>query len=157
MSRITCKIREGDWQSIIKAINQLSYEKLGTQATPVWNTIELTGITASRLLYGYSNSELASVTDFTDWIAGTTNQITVADDGDGTVTLATPQDIHTGATNFTVAGATINGTLNMTDHQVQNMVLHNVADETARLAEDMVVGKVVYQADTGISYLCTSY
>lgn len=30
-------------------------------------------------------------------ISGTTNQITVADDGDGTVTLATPQNIHTAA------------------------------------------------------------
>ncbi|KKL06668.1 hypothetical protein LCGC14_2593740, partial [marine sediment metagenome] len=27
-------------------------------------------------------------------ITGTANQITVKDDGDGTVTLSTPQDIH---------------------------------------------------------------
>ena len=33
-----------------------------------------------------------------DLIAGTANRITVADDGDGTITFSAPQDIHTGAT-----------------------------------------------------------
>lgn len=42
-------------------------------------------------------------------ITGTANQIVVTDDGDDTVTLSTPQDIHTAASNFTVAGATVTG------------------------------------------------
>jgi hypothetical protein len=32
-----------------------------------------------------------------EWIAGTTNQVIVTDDGDDSVTLSTPQDTHTGA------------------------------------------------------------
>ncbi|KKN54817.1 hypothetical protein LCGC14_0588710, partial [marine sediment metagenome] len=39
-------------------------------------------------------------------LTGTTNQITVTN-GVGSITLSTPQDIHTTASNFTVAGATI--------------------------------------------------
>lgn len=45
-----------------------------------------------------------------DWIAGTTNQITVTDDGDDTVTLSLPQNIHTGASP-TFAGLILNGTI----------------------------------------------
>ena len=44
-----------------------------------------------------SNKNVDSVTDLTAWIAGTTNQITVTDDTDGTVTLTLPQDFDTGA------------------------------------------------------------
>lgn len=59
--------------------------------------LTLEGLTASRLLYLDSDSNVASVADFTDWIAGTANQITVTDDTDGTITLSLPQDIHIGA------------------------------------------------------------
>jgi len=41
-------------------------------------------------------------------ITGTSNRITVTN-GAGSITLTAPQDLHTGATNFTVAGATISG------------------------------------------------
>jgi hypothetical protein len=39
-------------------------------------------------------------------VTGTATQITVSN-GAGSITLATPQDIHTGASNFTVAGLTV--------------------------------------------------
>jgi len=44
-----------------------------------------------------ASKDLASVSDLTSWVAGTVNQITVTDDTDGTITLSTPQNIHTGA------------------------------------------------------------
>jgi len=55
-------------------------------------------LSASRLVQTNGSKVLSSVSNLTSWIAGTTNQITVTDDGDGTVTLSTPQDIHTSAT-----------------------------------------------------------
>ncbi len=70
--------------------------------------LTLEPLTASRLLYLDADSNVASVTDFTAWIAGTANQITVTDDTDGTVTLSLPQDYDTGATP-TLGGLTITG------------------------------------------------
>lgn len=55
-------------------------------------------LTASRLLASNGSKQLASVANLVDWIAGTENQITVTNDGDGTVTLSLPQNIHTAAT-----------------------------------------------------------
>jgi hypothetical protein len=42
------------------------------------------------------------------WILGTANRVTVTDNGDGTVTLTTPQDTHTAA-EPTFGGVTLNG------------------------------------------------
>ena len=53
-------------------------------------TITLSSATASRLLATDAGKELLSVADLTAWIAGTAAQITVTDDGDGTITLSTP-------------------------------------------------------------------
>ncbi len=55
-------------------------------------------LTPSRLLALDGTGVLAAVGSLTSWIAGTTNQVIVTDDTDGTVTLALPQDIHNGAT-----------------------------------------------------------
>lgn len=60
-------------------------------------SLSLTGLTASRLMYADSNKQLTSVADLTAWIDGTTNQISSTSDGDGTMTLSTPQDLHSGA------------------------------------------------------------
>lgn len=69
-----------------------------TDGSPEFVGVTLSGLTASRLMATDGSKAAASVTDLTSWIAGTANQITVTDDTDGTVTLSTPQDIHTGAT-----------------------------------------------------------
>src|SRR3989344_1589632 len=55
-------------------------------------------LTASMLVFSNGNKVISSVSTLTDWIAGTTNQITVTDDADGSVTLSLPQNIHTEAT-----------------------------------------------------------
>jgi hypothetical protein len=58
----------------------------------------LLGLSASRIVSTNGSGTLASVSNLASWIAGTSNQITVTNDGDGTVTLSTPQDTHTAAT-----------------------------------------------------------
>lgn len=90
-------IKDGDWRSVRQAIAKLASLKLGYDAIPTFSGLTLSGLTASRLIQTNASKVLTSVSDLTSWITGTTNQITVADDGDGTVTLATPQDIHIGA------------------------------------------------------------
>lgn len=70
---------------------------LGTGDSPEFTGLKLSGLTASRLLAASAANVIESVAALTAWIAGTANQINVADDGDGSVTLSTPQDIHSGA------------------------------------------------------------
>lgn len=83
-------------------------QDIHTGATPEFISAKFSGLTASRLLRLGATNIVASVTDFTVWIAGTANRVSVADDGDGSVTLTTPQDTHTGASPTFVA-ATLSG------------------------------------------------
>ena len=85
-----------DWWSVQTVVNQIRF-KLGTDASPTYAGLTLSDLTASQLVQSDANKGLSSVTDLTNWVAGTTNQITVTDDTDGTITLSLPQDIHTGA------------------------------------------------------------
>ena len=68
-----------------------------TKGLRVTGNVTNDALTASRLVSANGNKVLAS-TDIVNWIAGTTNQITVTDDTDGSATLSLPQDIHTSAT-----------------------------------------------------------
>lgn len=54
-------------------------------------------LTASRLVATSAAKALVSVANLQSWIAGVANQIVTANDGDGTITLSTPQNIHDGA------------------------------------------------------------
>jgi len=76
----------------------------GVTTTSIYatSTINLPNLTASRLIATDAGKNLVS-SDAASWVSGTTNQITVTDDSDGTITLSTPQDIHTAA-NPTFAG-----------------------------------------------------
>jgi len=94
---LTLQIKDNDWVSVRQAFQKLS-TKLGPTSKPIFAGITLDGLTASRLIYSNADGKLASVADLASWIAGTTNRITVTDDGDGTITLSAPQDLHTIAT-----------------------------------------------------------
>jgi hypothetical protein len=83
-------------------------QSLLTTDTPEFVSVKLSGLTPSRLLRLGATGIAASVIALSAWIAGTVNQITVADDGDGSVTLSLPQDIHTGASP-TFDGLTLTG------------------------------------------------
>jgi len=87
-----------DWNRLRVSIDKLKHLRLGPDASPKFAGLTLSDLVASRLIATDSGKTFESVSDLTAWIAGTTNQITVTDDGDGTITLSTPQDIHTDAT-----------------------------------------------------------
>jgi hypothetical protein len=89
-----------------------SVQMLGTlnvdgEATLASATVE--DLTASRLMASDASKGLVSA-DLKDWVAGTANQVSVADDLDGSITLSLPQDIHSGASpefvGLTVSGLT---------------------------------------------------
>jgi len=85
-----------DWKRLDLIINKIKLH-LGRDSDPVFASLTLKDLVASRLISTDSGKVFESVADLTAWIAGTTNQIIVTDDGDGTITLSTPQDIHTDA------------------------------------------------------------
>jgi len=58
--------------------------------------VTFSGLTAMRLLAIDSSNKVVN-TNLNQWINGTGNQITVTDNGNGTVTMSAPQDIHSGA------------------------------------------------------------
>lgn len=68
-----------------------------TTQLDVTGTITSRALTATRLMASDGSKGMASVSDLTTWIAGTTNQVTVTDDLDGSLTLSLPQNIHTSA------------------------------------------------------------
>jgi len=62
-------------------------------------------LTSDQLVY-WNDGRLSSVSNLTSWIAGTTNEIDIADDGDGTVTVGLVNPLivakgGTGAASFT--------------------------------------------------------
>jgi hypothetical protein len=100
-------------------------QDIHTGASPTFVSATLSGLTASRLVATDGAKGLASVAALTSWIAGTANQVTVTDDGDGTVTLSLPQDIHTGASP-TFAGLTkVGGASNYTTIESDGTVVFN--------------------------------
>lgn len=72
-------------------------QDLDTAASPTFAGMTLSGLTASRLLSSDGSKALASVADLASWVAGTANRVTVTADGDGSITLSGPQDLHTSA------------------------------------------------------------
>ena len=83
--------------SVRQAIMQLATKVVGLESTPTFLGLTLTDLTASRIIASDSAKILESVSDLTSWVSGTANQVISTSDGDGTLTLSTPQDIHTGA------------------------------------------------------------
>ena len=69
---------------------------LGIGDSPTFTGLNLSGMTALRLLATDGSKNLLS-TSLINWLTGTTNRVSVSDDGDGTVTFTTPQDSHTTA------------------------------------------------------------
>ena len=80
-----------------------------TAATPTFVSALLSGLTASRLVATDGTKTIESVANLASFVAGTANRITVANDGDGTITISAPQDLHTGAsvTFANVTGSTL--------------------------------------------------
>jgi hypothetical protein len=67
-------------------------------------------LSASRLAYVDASLVIRSVSDLTAWIAGTSSEVVVTDDGDGSVTLSTDVPygslyLHEGAANVDISTA----------------------------------------------------
>ncbi|KKM81854.1 hypothetical protein LCGC14_1325570 [marine sediment metagenome] len=100
------RVIKDDWKRLDLIIGKIKL-KLGRGASPTFTSLTITGLTASRLIATDASKALES-SDLVNWVAGTANQVVVADDSDGTITLSTPQDIHTGASP-TFVGLTLSG------------------------------------------------
>jgi len=78
---------------VSRAIAALASNKLGESASPTFGgltvsgTTTLSSLTASRLVQTNVSKALASVSDLTSWIGGTSGILSATDNGDGTITL----------------------------------------------------------------------
>jgi hypothetical protein len=84
---------------------------------------------------------------------GTNGQVLTADSAqDAGVKWAA-----TGTGDFLANGTVpMTGNLQLAGYQATNHVIHTVADNDAKTALTAVVGKLVWQTDTGAAYICTS-
>jgi hypothetical protein len=81
----------GDWLQLENIINDLATrfvtQSLTPTSSPIFATVTLSNLTASRLIYTNASKTLTSVSNLASWIAGTANEIEITDDGDGTITV----------------------------------------------------------------------
>ena len=110
-------IKQKSWESAIEfskrtrqALQQLSHLRLGVDASPTFEGLTLNGLTATRLVQTDASKKLTSVSDLTSWVAGTANEIDIADDGDGTITI--------GIVDPLIVGKGGTGTDALTDHSL---------------------------------------
>ena len=145
--------------SVRQAIQQLTTRIVGLESTPSFASLTLTGVTASRLVSTDSDKAMSSVSNLASWVAGTVNRVTVADDGDGTITLSGPQDIHTGASP-TFAGGTFTGVVtgilpvtgdHFTTKEYVDLAIGSQLDFFLSNTDDGVVADthVMYERETG--------
>lgn len=104
-------IKHNDWKSVEQAIAKLASLKLGRSGTPTFAGLTLTDLTASRLIASDASKNLSSVSSLTSWIAGTANEINIADDGDGTITIGIVDPLIVGKGGTGVATLTDHGIL----------------------------------------------
>lgn len=116
---------------------------LGVITLSLPGSIKLDSATASRLLATDGDKKTVSA-DLASWVTGTANEITVTDDGDGTITISQPDNVTIGG-NLTVVGNTIipnDGNIGSVGTN-DAIKISNVGDVT--LKEDLVIsdGKTV--------------
>ena len=176
--------KSGDDVSVRQAIARLGSSKLGPTSTPKFlgvttTTLTISGLTTNALIYPVAGllTSLGAATNgqlpigstgaapVLATITGTSNQV-VSTPGAGSITLSTPQDIHTAAFNFTVAGATITDlTASRLMASDGSKVLSSVSDLTSWIAgttdhisvSDDADGTVTLDLDTNTQTLLGSF
>lgn len=97
--------------------------------SPQFTGLNLSGLTTNRLISIDGSNNIASVSTLTSWISETTNQVEITDNGNGTITLTTPQDIHAGASPtfvmVSITGSTTNPTDVASKSYVDNKIIWN--------------------------------
>ena len=124
--------------SVKRAIQGLS-KKLGYTGSPAHKNMTLTDLVASRLIATDSGKTFESVTDLTNWIKGTGNQVIVSVLAGGKVTLSTPQDIHVDA-HPEFAGITIKNDSDNIIFYVNNDEMYFTAVTEIEIATGMPIG-----------------
>ena len=125
--------------SVKKNFRKISKE-LGYTGSPKFKSVTLTDLLASRLIATDSGKILGSIADLTAWIAqSSANQVVVTDDGDGTLTLSLPQDIHVDAIPE-FAGLTIKNSSDIVIFYVNNDEMYFTAETTVVIADGMPIG-----------------
>lgn len=71
-------------------------QAVATTSAVTFAVVTGSNLTASRLMASNGAKAMVSA-DLYAWVAGTANQVSVADDADGSITLSLPQSIHTDA------------------------------------------------------------
>ncbi|MFH0959648.1 MAG: hypothetical protein V1897_13190 [Pseudomonadota bacterium] len=72
-----------------KRVADQAQKDSGSTASPTYVSVTVTDLDGSRLVASSAGSVLESVANLASWIAGTADEVTVTNDGDGTVTLST--------------------------------------------------------------------
>ena len=90
------RVIPNDWKRMDLIVNKIKLH-LGRDSDPVFAGLTLSDLVASRLIATDSGKTFESVSDLTNWIKGTGNQVIVSVLAGGKVTLSTPQDIHVDA------------------------------------------------------------
>jgi len=87
------KIRKELYEDLTVELVSIINQDVTSDADVTFNQITLSGLTASMLASSNASKSISSVTDLTNFIAGTSGEITVTNDGDGTITISLPSDI----------------------------------------------------------------
>ncbi len=101
------KILPNDWIGVRRNFQKIESNIFGPTATPTFSSIGITDLTASRLVWTNASSVLASK-DLIGLVAGTANEINIADDGSGGVTI--------GIVNPLIVGKGGTGLATLTNH-----------------------------------------
>ncbi|KKL87978.1 hypothetical protein LCGC14_1929290, partial [marine sediment metagenome] len=96
-------------QDLRRAVQKLASNKIGGSSSPTFAGLTITGLTASRLIASNASKALIS-SDLYSWVTGVANEIDIADDGDGTITI--------GIVNPLIVDKGGTGTNSLTDHGI---------------------------------------
>ena len=102
------RVIPNDWKRLDLIVNKIKFH-LGSKASPTFAGLTLTGLTASRLIWGDANKALASK-DLVDLVAGTANEIDITDDTNGGVII--------GIVNPLIVAKGGTGVATLTDHGI---------------------------------------
>jgi hypothetical protein len=86
-------------------------QDIATTSNPSFASVYCTNIAGNRLVQTGGASKVTDA-DLTEFFLGTANQVVTTDNGDGTISLSTPQDLATGSNvnfgNLTLGGLSAN-------------------------------------------------
>jgi len=137
---IDARLVEGTGVHIDEAAGAITIaigQAVETTSTVTFAAVTGSNLAANRLMASNADKGMVSA-DLFAWVAGTANQVNVADDADGSITLSLPQDIHSAASPQ-FAQVKLDGADNYIDSSASGLVLH------AGLAGD----SIVFEYDAG--------